>query len=290
MQFGEGCAVTIHRDEVAEMTSGRLVTHRASNYTSVANEALRDKRLSFRARGLLVWMLSHADGYRISAARIAAEGKEGRDAIRTAMDELEAGGYLKRRRVQSSGGRWSHEIHVYERASAPTTDSQASENQASENQASVNQASVFQASVSQASEEVPRSTTKKNQQEEPPTETSASTSSAPETISGEPVTAVGVAIARAYVDHVRETTGHSPPENFHAIRGVVTAALEDRFEPTAVKRALVAVDTARRPLTKQTLWEAMLGANAHPAANSSDALATLARWCERNGVTMAAAS
>lgn len=37
-----------------------------SHYTTVFNEAVRDRRLSRRARGLLVELLSHRDGYGVS--------------------------------------------------------------------------------------------------------------------------------------------------------------------------------------------------------------------------------
>jgi hypothetical protein len=108
-------------------------------WTTVDRDVVNDKRLSFRARGVLVWLLDKPDTWEVRSNAIAGAGPEGRDAIRAAFQELEQFGYMKHRKVQHDDGRWVTETWVYER---PGTDSQASVvgNQASENRASVSQA------------------------------------------------------------------------------------------------------------------------------------------------------
>lgn len=64
------------------------------NFTTVANAALRDPRLSYRAKGLLAACLSHADGFSLSRAWIDSHGTEGREAITTAIRELRSFGYV----------------------------------------------------------------------------------------------------------------------------------------------------------------------------------------------------
>ncbi|WP_055588665.1 helix-turn-helix domain-containing protein [Peterkaempfera griseoplana] len=67
------------------------------NFTMLHNAALRDRRLSRRARGLLGEISTHRDGFGISIPSLVAAGPEGRDAIRSALAELETYGYLHRR-------------------------------------------------------------------------------------------------------------------------------------------------------------------------------------------------
>lgn len=64
-----------------------------AHFTTLPNELLRDKSLSFKSRGVLAFMLSHADGWEATAEWITEQGQEGREAIRSAIRELEATGY-----------------------------------------------------------------------------------------------------------------------------------------------------------------------------------------------------
>lgn len=85
-----------------------------SAYTTIRNEVLRDKRLSFRALGVLVEILSRPDNWRTDSVALARGRKEGRDSVRSALREMETHGYLVRRRVQGERGRWRTESTVYD--------------------------------------------------------------------------------------------------------------------------------------------------------------------------------
>ncbi|MBM4525200.1 replication protein [Rhodococcus hoagii] len=79
----------------------------AANFTVLSNAVINDARLSFRARGVLMWLLSKPADWRTRSIAIAAQSpREGRDSIRTAMRELEEFGYLTRERVRDSDGRF----------------------------------------------------------------------------------------------------------------------------------------------------------------------------------------
>lgn len=84
------------------------------NFTVIRNDTLRDERLSFKARGLLAFILSQEPGYRISAEELAGEGPDGRDAIRSALREMEAAGYLVRQRRRIGEGRIVTDSVLYE--------------------------------------------------------------------------------------------------------------------------------------------------------------------------------
>ena len=66
-------------------------------FTRVPNDWVRDDRLSLKAIGLLVQLLSHAPGWKVSVASLAKANSCGLDAIRSAIRELETAGYLRRR-------------------------------------------------------------------------------------------------------------------------------------------------------------------------------------------------
>lgn len=71
------------------------------HFTQISNAALRDPRLSFKARGILAWLASHQDGFGCSVAAIVADSDtDGKAAVRSALDELESAGYLSRERVR----------------------------------------------------------------------------------------------------------------------------------------------------------------------------------------------
>lgn len=91
-----------------------------SGWTLIDNRSLNDGRLSFRARGVLAFILSKPDNWRMSAASLTRQALEGRDAITRALSELEAAGYLQRVRTRDSAGRWKTENVIYDRPCGQT--------------------------------------------------------------------------------------------------------------------------------------------------------------------------
>lgn len=106
----------------------------ADRFAQISNAALADERLSFRARGLLAHLLSLPIGWTTDSVALAKGTKEGRDAIRTALNELVDHGYLVRVRSQDAQGQWRTDVHVTDIPS-PTPDFQASVDQSSVDQA-----------------------------------------------------------------------------------------------------------------------------------------------------------
>lgn len=68
----------------------------ADSYVIVPRDWMRDEHLSWRAKGLLAYLCTHADGYRISQSQMLRQATDGRDALLSGLRELEAAGYLTR--------------------------------------------------------------------------------------------------------------------------------------------------------------------------------------------------
>jgi hypothetical protein len=97
------------------------VEHR-DKYVMVRNRTVRDSRLSFKARGILVYLLSLPDDATVDRAKLAAAARDGEDSVRTGLQELAAAGYLVHRRVQNERGRWLTEAVIYESPRRARTD------------------------------------------------------------------------------------------------------------------------------------------------------------------------
>ena len=74
------------------------------NYTVMANYHLRDKEISLKAKGLMSLMLSLPEEWDYTVSGLAFISKEGIDAIRAAVRELENAGYLIRSRRRNDAG------------------------------------------------------------------------------------------------------------------------------------------------------------------------------------------
>lgn len=85
-----------------------------TNWTIIRNEVICDPGLSFKATGVLIYILSKPDDWRTSTSHLATVKREGLDAIRTALNELRARGYVRTRRYQDQAGRWQYETEVFD--------------------------------------------------------------------------------------------------------------------------------------------------------------------------------
>lgn len=76
-----------------------------SGYTHICNELIDAEGLSYRARGIAMHLLSKPDDWIIKIEYLMRHGKEGKKAIRTAMQELAQYGFLMRDRVLAADGK-----------------------------------------------------------------------------------------------------------------------------------------------------------------------------------------
>ena len=87
------------------------------NFTIVNNRILRSPNLSLKAIGLMCKILSLPDNWKYSVAGLTSICKEGKQAIKTALDELEKWGYLEMTMLtpdQTKSGRIEYVYTFYE--------------------------------------------------------------------------------------------------------------------------------------------------------------------------------
>jgi hypothetical protein len=80
---------------------------REDPYTRVLNSMINDERLTFKARGLLMFMLAKPKDWKTRVGWIESKTPEGREAIRGAIEELEKLGYLRREQTKDGVGQFS---------------------------------------------------------------------------------------------------------------------------------------------------------------------------------------
>ena len=80
-------------------------------FTVLPNQILRTREMSYKTRYLLAQMLSMSEAWQYTVAGMAKVCGMGRDAVRTAMVELETLGYLARSQSRANG-RFSHNVYI----------------------------------------------------------------------------------------------------------------------------------------------------------------------------------
>ncbi len=83
------------------------------DYTVMSNHHLRNKNLSLKARGLLSIVLSLPEEWDYSINGLVAICKEGQDAVRNTIKELEDNGYLVRNRSRDPYTQQFHYEYVF---------------------------------------------------------------------------------------------------------------------------------------------------------------------------------
>jgi len=80
-------------------------TEKTSDYAVIAKHHLKNRALSYKAKGLLTFMLSVPEDWDYSLSGLAILASDGVDGVRSGIRELEKHGYLTRRRIRDAGGK-----------------------------------------------------------------------------------------------------------------------------------------------------------------------------------------
>ncbi|MFH8492453.1 hypothetical protein [Streptomyces longisporoflavus] len=76
----------------------------ADRFTQIANALFRDPRISYKAKGIFGLVSTHRDGWRVTVAELVRQGPDGRSAVRSGLQELEAFGFLTREQQRREDG------------------------------------------------------------------------------------------------------------------------------------------------------------------------------------------
>lgn len=94
--------------------------HHDADFTMIANSLLNDARVSFKAKGVLCFLLSKPTEWRTSRRHLMHVGRDGQASIASALQELAAAGYVSYEAERGPDGRllgWAW--HIYERPIPP---------------------------------------------------------------------------------------------------------------------------------------------------------------------------
>ncbi len=102
-----------------------------THYTTINNSAANDSRLSLKAKGMWLYLMTKPNDWDISTRGAMTQLKEGRDGIRAALAELERCGYLIRdNRSRGERGRFKPTAQLLE---TPWSEKPSSVNPTSDN-------------------------------------------------------------------------------------------------------------------------------------------------------------
>lgn len=74
-----------------------------SGYTCISNKMLQDKSLSWKAKGLLSYMLTCKDDWNFSVEGLSTFSSDGYTCTNTALKELIQCGYVTREQLRENG-------------------------------------------------------------------------------------------------------------------------------------------------------------------------------------------
>ena len=104
-------------------------TIKKNQYVTINNSVFTDQRLSWKAKGIMGYLLSRPDNWKVIVGDLVKQSKDGRDAVYAGLKELKQHGYLEHRPVRQLDGKkaitgWEYIVHEepIETAKEPLTE------------------------------------------------------------------------------------------------------------------------------------------------------------------------
>ena len=76
----------------------KTVVKKKENFTTIHNNLILDESISWKAKGILIYMLSKPVGWKYKSSEIAKNATDGRDSVRNGLKELVENGYISRQK------------------------------------------------------------------------------------------------------------------------------------------------------------------------------------------------
>lgn len=87
----------------------------SGNFVTVHKSFIHDENLSWKAKGILLYLLSRPDDWQVYETELNKHSSDGRDSLRTGIKELEQAGYIHRTRKRNEKGQLKeYEYQVFE--------------------------------------------------------------------------------------------------------------------------------------------------------------------------------
>lgn len=82
-------------------------TVKQNNYSTIKNSIFTDERLSWKAKGIMGYLMTRPDNWKVIIADLINRSKDGRDAVYSGLKELKQHGYLVHQPIRSETGKKS---------------------------------------------------------------------------------------------------------------------------------------------------------------------------------------
>ena len=89
------------------MTTSKIKKSRSTRFAQVSTVALADKSLSWKAKGVLSYLMSLPDDWSIYVEELTKHSKDGRDATAGAINELISAGYVRRSKKRDDSNKFA---------------------------------------------------------------------------------------------------------------------------------------------------------------------------------------
>lgn len=86
------------------MSFYRIIKDKNNPYVMMNKYALEDEKISWKAKGILAYLLSLPDDWKIYESELQNHAKDGKDSLAAGIKELEQAGYIKKSKIRNLKG------------------------------------------------------------------------------------------------------------------------------------------------------------------------------------------